>query len=51
MVIGGLEPSVLVDHREALAVTTGLTDTVYLVSPGFRPSTHGSASSNPAFYH
>ena len=27
---GGLAPGVMVDQRETLAVTTGLTDTVYL---------------------
>jgi hypothetical protein len=45
--------SVMVDQCEALAVTTRLTDTVYYGSPlpGFEPSTCGSVSSNPAFYH
>jgi hypothetical protein len=35
----------MVDQREALAVTTDL------LTPGFEPSTLGSVSSNPAFYH
>ena len=30
---GWIVPGVMVDQREALAVTNGLTDTVYLVSP------------------
>jgi hypothetical protein len=30
---GGLAPGIMVDQREALAVTAGLTDTVYLVHP------------------
>ena len=29
----GLLPRVMVDQREALAATTGVTDTVYLVRP------------------
>ena len=29
----GLVPGVMVEQGEALAVTTGLTDTVYLVRP------------------
>ena len=32
-VYSGLAPGVIVDQCEALAVTTGLTDMVYFVSP------------------
>ena len=39
--IHGLAPGVMVDQREALAITTGLTDTVYfgLHYREFKPST------------
>ena len=30
---GGLAPGVMLNQHEALAVSTGLTDTVYLVCP------------------
>ena len=38
--------------NEALAVTTDLlTQFIWFALPGFEPSTLGSVSSNPAFYH
>ncbi len=42
---------VMVDQREALAITTHLlTRFIWFALPGFKPSTLGSVSSNPAFY-
>ena len=43
---------VMVDHCEPLAVTTHLlTWFIWFALPGFEPSTLGSVSSNPTFYH
>ena len=47
-----LYPFVMVHQRQALAVTTDLlTRFIWFALPGFEPSTLGSVSSNPAFYH
>jgi hypothetical protein len=44
--------TVMVVQREALAVTTNLlTRFICFALPGFKLSTLGSVSSNPAFYH
>jgi hypothetical protein len=40
----------MLDQREDLPVTTGLTDSVYIVHPT-ESSNLGSVSSNPALYH
>jgi hypothetical protein len=47
-VYGGLASTVIVDQSEALAVTTGLTDRVYLVCPtGIQTVNHWVSKPQP----